>query len=470
MQKINKHVVILAAGKGTRMKSRDENHSKVSFPIIGKPLLEYVLDAVEPLDIAKKVVVVGFGGEVTSEIVGDRAEIVWQKETLGTGHAVLQAAPVLANEDGVTIVLCGDTPLLTTETIEALLHKHIKSKASATVLTAVLERPEGYGRIIREHKSNYVKAIRESKDCSPEEALISEINAGVYAFDNKLLFKYLKEVKPNNKQKEYYLTDVIQMLVDDGHKVEAYVVEDSEEIFGINDRYQLSFAARVMKKRINHRLMLSGVSMEDPDTTYISPDVEIGPDTILMPNVYILGKGKVGEGNYIGPNTTMINVEVGNNNNIISSYITDTKIGNNNELGPYLKSRGGTVITDHCRVGNFVELKNAYFCPGVKCAHLTYIGDAEVGESTNIGCMTVTANYDGYNKSRTEIGKNVFIGSGTILIAPVKVYDHAFTAAGSVITEDVHEDDLAIARARQVVIPHGASYVLLRAKAKKEGK
>ncbi len=465
---MKKYAIILAAGRGSRMKSRDPNHSKVAFPILGKPMIDYVISAIEPLKVDKKVVVVGFGGEVTSSIVGDRAEIVWQKELKGTGDAVLKAAPLLEGKEGSTIILCGDTPLLTSRSIEALFEKHEKYHNALTILTAYIENPRGYGRIIREPKANHILGIREDKDASKIEREIKEINAGVYVVDNKILFEYLKKVTPDNAQHEYYLTDIVKMIADDGKKVDSYVLEDSEEIFGINDRSQLAYAAKVIRKKTNKRIMLSGVSLEDPDTTYISPDVKIGPDTIIMANTTILGKSEIGEANYIGPNSYLENVVVGNDNKILSSYLTDTTIGDYNEIGPYTKTRAGTKIANHCRVGNFVELKDANLHDGVKCAHLTYLGDSDIGEYTNIGCMTVTANYDGYNKMRTSIGKDVFIGSGSILVAPVTVEDEGFTAAGSVITSDVKEDEMAIARARQVNLSHGSSTFKGKAKAKKE--
>ncbi len=465
---MKKYAIILAAGRGSRMKSRNPDHSKVSFPILGKPMIDYVIAAVEPLNVDEKVVVVGFGGEVTSKIVGDRANIVWQKELKGTGDAVLKAAPLLEGKEGSTIILCGDTPLLTSGSIEALFEKHEKYQNSLTILTAYIEDPKGYGRIIREEKNNRILGIKEDKDATELEKEIQEINAGVYVVDNKVLFEYLKKVTPNNAQHEYYLTDIVQMLVDDGKKVDSYVLEDSEEIFGINDRSQLAYAAKVIKRKTNKKLMLSGVSLEDPDTTYISPDVQIGPDTVIMANTTIFGNSVIGEANYIGPNSYLENVVIGNDNTILSSYLTDTTVGDYNEIGPYTKTRAGTKIGNHCRVGNFVELKDADLHDGVKCAHLTYLGDSEIGENTNIGCMTVTANYDGFNKMHTSIGKNVFIGSGSILVAPVTVEDEGFTAAGSVITSDVKEDEMAIARAKQTNLPHGSSVHKAKAKAKKD--
>lgn len=465
---MNRYAVVMAAGKGSRMKSLDENHSKVSYLILNKPIVRYVIDAIKPIGFNKIVTVVGFGGEVTKSLVENDTEVVWQKEQKGTGHAVLMAKDVLSNLEGSTLVVCGDTPLITTETIMKLFAKHEKDHNNMTILTSLLEHPDGYGRIVREEKTNNILAIREDKDCSIEEKYIKEINTGIYVFDNKKLFSYLQNLKTNNAQHEYYLTDVVSMFVNDNLKVGGYVLEDPEEVYGINDRFQLSYAQKVIRKRVNKALMLSGVSIEDPNSTYISIDVKIGQDTVIHPNTTIYGNKTIGNSNEIGPNSFLDNVEVGNNNKIISSHLVDTTIGNNNEIGPFTRTRGGTIIENNTRVGNFVEFKNVHIHDGVKSAHLTYLGDTEVGEKTNIGCMTVTANYDGYNKSRTTIGKNTFIGSGSILVAPIEVKENSFVAAGSTITKPVEEDDLAIARARQVNLKNGSSKIKEKARLKKE--
>lgn len=467
---MDKYAIVLAAGKGTRMKSRDPEHSKVSYPILGKALVNYVIDAVVPIGMKDIVVVVGFGGEVTKSLVQDQAKVVWQKVLSGTGNAVLQAKELLGSKEGSTLVICGDTPLVTTETIENIFKVHEKVKNQLTIVTAILENPKGYGRIIREAKSNHVLAIREDKDCNDDERDTNEVNTGLYVFDNKSLFEYIDQLTTNNAQKEYYLTDLVELFVNAKKKVGAYVVEDAVEVFGINDRVQLAYAGKVIRKRINHRLMMSGVSMEDPDSTYISPDVEIGRDTIILPNTTIFGKCKIGEANTIGPNTHLEHVEIGDDNLVQSSWISDCKIGNFNEIGPFAKMRNGSIIKDHCRVGNFVELKNVVLNNGVKSAHLTYLGDSEIGENTNVGCGTITANYDGFNKTRCEVGKNVFLGSGTILVAPITVEDSSFTAAGSTVTKDVKSDSMVIARARQVELEHGYSVFMNKAKAKKEAK
>lgn len=329
---MNRYVVIMAAGRGSRMKSLDSNRSKVSYPILGKALVNYVIDAVEPLNVDKIVTVVGVGGEITKNLVKDRSEVVWQNDPKGTGHAVLQAKPVLEKLEGETLVLCGDTPLLTSEMLENLFKKHEKENNSLTLVSSVLMNPKGYGRIVRENKSNKVLAIREDKDCSESERLITEVNAGIYVFDNKKLFEYLSKITPNNAQNEYYLTDLIDMFVKDNLKVGAYVTTDATSTYGINDRVQLAYASKVIRKRINEKLMLSGVSIEDPDTAYISSDVKIGPDTIIGPNVTIKGNSVIGSGNYIGPNSYLENVIIGNNNKIMCRYLVDKVIDNDKEV------------------------------------------------------------------------------------------------------------------------------------------
>ena len=324
---MDRYAIVLAAGKGTRMQSLDPNHSKVSYPILGKPIIKYVLEAIKPLNIKKTTVVVGFGGDVTKKLVEDEAEVVWQKEILGTGHAVMQTAPILKDLEGETLIIYGDTPLVSSETIEQIMHIHEKEKNALTVVSTVLATSRGYGRLIREEKSHDLLAIREETDCNEFELDIHEINTGICVFDNKLLFKYLNKIDNKNNRQLYYLSQLVELFVKDGLRVGTYVVEDMVEVFGINDRIQLSYAAKVMRKRINHKLMLGGVSMEDPDSTYISPDVKIGKDTIIYPNTTIFGNTVIGNRNEIGPNAVLENVTIGNNNIIKSVTLSDVIIG-----------------------------------------------------------------------------------------------------------------------------------------------
>lgn len=330
---MNKYAIILAAGKGTRMQSIDPNHSKVSYPILGKPIINYVLDALKPLGFKKEVVVVGFGGEITKSLVDKECDVVWQKEILGTGHAVQQTAPLLKDLDGETLIIYGDTPLVKPETISSILHIHEKENNALTVVSSILPDASGYGRMIREEKSNHLLAIREETDCSEYELGISEANTGICVFDNKLLFKYLNKMDNKNTRKLYYLSQLVELMLKDGLPVGSYVVEDMVEVFGINDRIQLAYAAKIMRKRINNKLMLEGVSMEDPESTYISPTVKIGKDTIILPNTTIIGDCDLGSANEIGPNVVLENVKCGNNNKISNYTIRNKTFGDNEKFG-----------------------------------------------------------------------------------------------------------------------------------------
>lgn len=331
---MNRYVIVLAAGKGSRMRTIDPNHSKVSYPILGKAIVNYVLDAVEPLNVNEIVTIVGYGGEVTKSLVENRSKIAWQKETKGTGHAVMQACEFLKDKEGETLILYGDTPLITTEMLESAFRKHEKSNNSLTFVSAVLENPTGYGRVIRQYKTNKILAIREDTDCNDDERRLNEVNSGIYIFDNKKLFDYIGKLNQDNAQNEYYLTDLVEMFVEDNLKVDTYVTMDPISTYGVNDRSQLAYAAKIIRKRINTDLMLSGVSMEDPDTTYISPDVKIGRDTIIGPNTTILGNTVIGETNHIGPNTYIENSRIGNNNKIINAYLINKEIGDGEYINP----------------------------------------------------------------------------------------------------------------------------------------
>lgn len=442
------YAIIMAAGKGTRMKSLLADQSKVSYPILGIPLVKHVLNSLKEVNVDRKITIVGFGGPKTEEIVKDESEIVYQHEQKGTGHAIMQVASLLEERKGQTIILSGDVPLLRGETLKKLLDAHVNNKNSLTILTALLDDPHGYGRVIR-HKDGTVSYIVEHADASEEEKKIREVNAGIYVFDNQLLFSYLKNLQPANKQNEYYLTDLIKMFKDDNLQIGAVIVDDFHEMLGINDRVQLEEATHILIQRINKKHMINGVTIEDKNTTYIAPYVEIEPDTIIKPGTYLLGETKIGTQNVIGPNTFLNNVIVGNNNNIMFSHISDSEIGSFNEIGPFTKMRAHVVVKDHTRLGNFVELKACIVEDNVKAAHLSYLGDVHIDKKTNIGCGTIVANYDGLNKHKTYIGKGVFVGSNVTIISPVKIGDNSLLAAGSTINKDVNENEIAIARARQ---------------------
>ena len=330
----DKYVVILGAGRGSRMESRDPNHSKVAYPILGKPLINYVIDACKPLGLKDVYTVVGYGGEATEKCVKGLSKVVWQKEILGTGHALMQVKE-LKDKDGDIIIVGGDTPLLTTETLNKVYHKHEKNDNALTICTSVLENPTGYGRILREKGSYRLLEIREDRDCNEEEAEINEVNAGIYIINNKLLQEYLPKLSNDNAKHEYYLSELVKLFRADGHKVDSYVLEDAQDIFSVSDRFQLSYANKVIRKRVNMKLMLQGVSIEDPDTAYISPDIKIGRDTVIQPNTIILGKCEIGEANFIGPDTFLTDVIVGNENHIVCSRLDNCKVGNGKYIGPY---------------------------------------------------------------------------------------------------------------------------------------
>jgi bifunctional UDP-N-acetylglucosamine pyrophosphorylase / glucosamine-1-phosphate N-acetyltransferase len=465
---MNKYAIILAAGKGTRMKSKREDISKVSFPILGRPLVKYVIEALKPIGLKELIAVIGFGGATSEAIVKDDAKVVWQKEQKGSGHAVMMAAPLLEGAEGETIVCCGDTPLLTTATLQALFDAHEKDHNALTIMTSILEDPFGYGRIVK--KDGRVQCIVEQKDATEEQKKITEVNAGVYVFDNKELFEALHHITTNNAAGEYYLTDVIGLFVKKGLKVGSFAVKDVEETLGVNDRYQLSIAAKIIQRRINKALMVSGVTIEDPESTYIAPGVKVGQDTVIRPGSFLMGNTVVGESNTIGPNCYFENVEVGDGNEIIYSHLVDTKVGNATTLGPYLRTRKGVIIHDKAHIGNFNELKNVEFGDGSKAAHLSYLGDAKIGAGVNIGCGTIIANYDGVNKFHSEIGDNAFVGSGSTIISPVHLGEGSFIAAGSTINKDVAPNDMAIARARQENKPGYAKVLHEKALAKKNSK
>lgn len=330
----DKYVVILGAGRGSRMESRDPDHSKVAYPILGKPLINYVIDACKPLGLKEIYTVVGYGGKATEEVVKDFSKVVWQKEILGTGHALMQVKDLI-DKDGDVIVVGGELPLLTPQTLRRVYHKHEKGGNAMTICTSVLENPNGYGRVIRERGSYRLLRIVEDADCDREEKDINEVNTGIYILDNKLLQEYLPKLSNKNAKGEFYLSELVKLYENAGKKVEAYVLEDAEDVFSVSDRNQLAYAAKVIRKRVNKKLMLSGVSIEDPDTTYISPDVEIEKDTIILPNTSILGKCKIGEANWLGPNTTLVNVSMGNDNKVHYSVLQNVKLGSGEEIGPF---------------------------------------------------------------------------------------------------------------------------------------
>lgn len=442
---MERFAVILAAGKGTRMKSK---LYKVLHPVLGKPMVEHVVDQLDQIGVSRQIVIVGHGAEAVQDTLGTRVEYAVQEEQLGTGHAVQMAEAELAGKAGATLVVCGDTPLLTAETLEALLAHHEAQQAKVTVLTAIADDATGYGRVVRGEDGNVTKVV-EHKDASETELAINEINTGTYVFDNELLFDALKQVGNNNAQGEYYLPDVISIAKEAGEVVAAHTAPTFDETIGVNDRVALSQAEAIMRKRTNERLMREGVTFMDPASTYISPDVVIGSDTIIYPGTVILGKTTIGSECVIGPNSDIRNSVIEDHVVVRQSVVTDSKIGEAAQVGPFAHLRQQAVLGANTRVGNFVEIKKSSFGDGAKASHLSYIGDASIGERVNLGCGSITVNYDGKNKFETVVEDDAFVGCNVNLIAPVKVGKGAIIAAGSTITNDVPEEALAIARERQ---------------------
>lgn len=441
----NTYAVVLAAGQGTRMKSK---LYKVLHPVCGKPMVEHVVDHIREIGTERIVTIVGHGAELVQEQLGDRSEYALQEEQLGTAHAVQQADRVLGTLSGTTLVVCGDTPLIRPETMKALLDHHKESNAKATILTGLPADPTGYGRIIR-NEDGHVERIVEQKDASDDEQKVNEINSGTYCFDNEALFKALKLVKNDNSQGEYYLPDVIEILKNQGEIISAYATTDFEETLGVNDRVALAQAEEQMRARIAERHMRNGVSIISPQNTYISAEAVIGADTILQPGVMIEGASIIGEDCEIGQNSHIINSQIGNGTTIHSSVIINSVVGTDTTVGPFAHIRPDSEIGNKAKIGNFVEIKKTKLGNHSKVSHLSYIGDADVGERVNIGCGTITVNYDGKNKFLTTIEDDSFVGCNSNLVAPVTIGKGAYVAAGSTITKNVPADSLSIARARQ---------------------
>ena len=443
-------VVVLAAGEGTRMKSKS---AKVLHEIAGRTIIENLLAAVQPLAAKNLTVVVGsHKDEVIEHLakIAPKAKTVFQEKRNGTGGAA-QLALASHKGDGTVLILAGDTPLLTTQTLQEFIEVHQTQKNKASVLTALLPDPTGYGRIIRGDDGVILKIVEE-KDATESEKDIDEINTGVYLFESKVLSAVISKIQSNNSQKELYLTDVISLLNDQKESVHAIVSNDYTETLGINDRTQLAEVTAIMRDRINNQHMLAGVSIIDPTTTWIDAGVKIEADVVIYPSSAISGETVIKSGAIIGPRTTLVDCEVGSAASVIESFATKSVIGDGAKVGPYTYLRKGTVLDSDSKAGAFVEIKNSTVGKGSKVAHLSYVGDAQIGDETNIGAATVFANYDGEKKHQTKIGDQVRIGSDTMLVAPVTIGDGAYTAAGSVINEDVPAGAIGIGRARQVNI------------------
>ena len=445
------HVLVLAAGKGTRMKSA---LPKVLHRVAGRPMLGYVLDAASSLRPESVTLIVGHGGDEVAALVKPEARVrcVTQEPQLGTAHAVLQAEGALREATGTLILLSGDVPLLSPRTLHALLAAHTAEGAAATILTALVDRPEGYGRIVRD-QGGAIARIVEERDASAEERAIREINTGVYAFDLAVLFSALRGIACSNSQGEYYLTDLVSVFRKAGRHVATAPVGDPREILGVNSRADLARVGGIVRQQVNEALMAAGVTLVDPATTYIDAGVTVGTDTVIHPNVYLAGRTQVGAHCEILPNVQLVDAVVGDHV-VINSFtvITESTVASGVRIGPFAHLRPGTQVREGAHIGNFVELKNTVFGEGSKASHLSYLGDATIGAGVNIGAGTITCNYDGVNKNRTVIGDGAFIGSDSQLVAPVTIGDGAYVAAGSSIVKDVPPGALGIARSRQANI------------------
>ena len=438
--------VILAAGMGTRMKSK---MPKVLHKVCGKPLSKWVIDASKAAGADKVCAVVGHKAETVKEVLGDVCEFALQAEQKGTGHAVMQAIDVIKNSKGEVVILNGDTPLITAETINKAIEYHKNNGNQATVITAILDDATGYGRIVRDNDGSVLKIV-EQKDASEEEKKINEVNSGMYVFDAQSLVYALDKITPNNAQGEYYLTDTLEILLSAGKKIGGYAISDNDEIRGINDRVELNEAEKIMQKRINEYHMRNGVTMRNPESVYIEDGVEIGNDTEICQNVTIKSGTKIGSDCVIGSGSMLDRAVIHDGVDVLSSVILESEVDEGTHVGPFAYIRPNCHVGKEVKVGDFVELKNSNIDDGTKISHLTYIGDSDVGKRVNFGCGTVTCNYDGKKKYRTTIGDDCFVGCNTNFVSPINVGDGVYIAAGSTITEDIPENSLSIARARQV--------------------
>jgi len=441
--------IILAAGEGTRMKSKTP---KVLHKLVGKKIIQYVLDACDRGNINKKVLILGHGKEMILENL-KKEKFDWKEQPVGkekpygTGYAVMQAVDFI-EDNSTVVILNGDVPLIEGDTLKKFIEFHKKNKNTASVLTADIDNPFGYGRIIREN--NQIKGIVEEKDASKEEKTIQEINSGIYCFNGKELKDILGELDNDNSQNEYYITDGIKKVVEKGQKVGGYKISDIVQIKGVNNRIQLSELVKEEKLRINKKHMLNGVTLIDPNNTYIEKDVKIGIDTVIYPNTFLEGKTVIGEDNIIGPGTRIQSSKIGRNNEIENSKIIKSTLKDYNKIGPYAYIRPKCKIGSYVKIGDFVEIKNTSIGDNSKASHLAYLGDGEIGENVNVGCGVIFVNYDGKKKSKTIIKDGAFVGSNSNLVAPITINEGAYIACGSTITEEVEENALAIGRARQV--------------------
>jgi bifunctional UDP-N-acetylglucosamine pyrophosphorylase / glucosamine-1-phosphate N-acetyltransferase len=432
--------VLLAAGQGTRMKS---DVPKVLHPLCGKPMLWHVLEALKSATTQKPVVIVGHGAEEVKNYVGDSAECALQEPQLGTAHAAMQAEPILKGKTDLVVVTYADMPLLRGETFQRLVETQRLNPGPLSLLTVIADDPRGFGRIVRKVDGT-VEAIVEEYVATPEQRAINELNVGAYCFRADWLWDALHRIEKNPKKGEYYLTDIVELAVKEDLPVQAVVHDDFMETIGINTRVHLSEAEAALRMRINREYMWNGVSMVDPASTYIDVGVKISKDTTLMPNTYLHGNTEIGEGNLIGPNTIIRDSKIGNQCKVLASVLEGAVLEDDVDMGPFARLRKGAHLKSHVHMGNFGEVKDSTLHEGVKMGHFSYIGNANIGARTNIGAGTITANYDGEKKNPTEIGEDSFIGSDTMLVAPLKLGNGARTGAGAVVTKNVPDDTLVV--------------------------
>lgn len=438
--------VILAAGEGTRMKSATP---KVLHPILGTPMAEYALNAARAVTGGKPIMVVGYKADEVRSVLGDGVTYVHQKERLGTGHAVQQAENVMPETTDLVLVTNADLPLVRPQTLARIIEAQSANEGPMSMLTIELEDPRGFGRVIRGEDES-VRAIVEEVDASQEEREIKECNAGMYCFQAEWLWSSLPKIDLSPKG-EYYLTDLVEIAVAEGKKVAAVVAEDPEELIGVNNRVHLAEAAKALRKRINRKWMLSGVTITHPELTYIGPEVEIGQDTVIEPNTRLQGKTVVGRNSIIGPQTTVRDAQIGNHCEIESSTIEEAIVEDEVDIGPYSHLRKGAHLARGVHIGNYCEVKEAFLGQGTKMGHFSYIGNAEIGKEVNIGAGTITCNYDGMKKHLTRIHDHVFLGSDTLLIAPVEVGKGARTGAGAVVNKDIAPYSLTVGVPARVI-------------------
>jgi len=439
------YAIVLAAGKGTRMKTA---LPKCAFPILKKPMIEYIMENIEKSVIDETTLVVGHQKEIFHELLKDKVNFASQDQQLGTGHAVKVTEDVMGDKEGTTIIMLGDMPLVDYKVINKVIGFHSERGNDLTVLTTSFDNPKGYGRIVR-NELGIIEAIVEQNDCTSEQKRIKEVNTGIYVVDNKALFEAVNKIQVNEKKGEYYLTDIVEILRRD-RIVGTFELWDNQKVMGINDLYSVSIAEKYLRDLINKAHMLNGVSIINPETVTIGHDVTIESNVTIYPNTYLTGGSVIKTGSKIGPNTEIHTSIIHENVKVKHSLVFDSEVKENTVIGPFAHLRNGAVIGKDNRIGNFVEVKNSSTGENTKAAHLAYIGDSQTGKNVNFGCGSITVNYDGINKHKTIIGDDVFIGCNTNLVAPLEIGDNVFIAAGSTVTKDVPKGALAIARNRQI--------------------